>query len=140
MLDTSTSRRTQLLASIFVLSIFLISTIASAATEAIGKKGGMVQIAPGVSLVVPEDAVKKRTIISADMYWTADSVEFLFGPSPMSFSENLSLKITWEVINSMDLDDFTLYGPNKEQIQPVKKSWGLMWKIKHFSLYYYRRR
>lgn len=147
MLNTIIKKRAQVLTLILVLLVFLTAMTASAVTKRIDEDGGTINIASGVSLKFPQDALDDDydgddggIVISADMYQTADFIEFLFGPSPMSFQKSLRLKITWEAIEEMDLDTFTLYSPDGEEIQPVERSWGLLWKIKHFSLYYYRRR
>ena len=141
MLNKIIKKRAQVLTLILVLSVFLTAMTASAATERIGKKGGIIDIADGVDLVVPEGAIEGKPIeITADMYWKGDSIEFDFGPSPMTFELRLRLRITWEALEEMGLDTFTLYAPGWRELQPTEHPWGLLWKIKHFSLYYCRRR
>ena len=141
MINTVFKKRAQVSTFILVLSVFLTVMTASAATETIRKGGGTIEIASGVSLFIPKAAIPRmRVDISADMYSTTDSIEFVFGPSPMRFDKDLTLKITWEALEDLNLDGFTLYGPRGKRIEPANRSWGLAWKIRHFSLYYYRRR
>lgn len=135
------NRKVYLLILILVLSVFLTAMEASAARKRITKDGGSIEIAPGVTLVIPEGAIEGKPVsISAKMYWRRDTIEFDFGPSPMSFIVRLRLRIDWEVIESMNLDDFILYSPNGNLLPSEEKALALVWKIKHFSLYYCRRR
>jgi hypothetical protein len=140
MLNTILRKRAQVLALILVLSVLLIAATAFAAAEYISaKKGGTVDVAPGVSLVIKPGALEEDTAISANMKAKRDRISFQFGPSGTEFSKPAVLCISWEVIDGVE--DLTLYGENSEEIGPTKiTGWGVKYYIEHFSVYYFRRR
>jgi hypothetical protein len=78
-------------------------------------------------------------VICAEVYRTGSRVEFAFGPHNIHFvTPAVELKMTWEVLGD-DIEDLTLYGEG-EALEPEIQPWGVVWRIPHFSLYYYRRR
>jgi hypothetical protein len=140
MLNTILRKRAQVLAAILVLSVVLIATTAFAATEYIkAKRGGIVPVAPGVSLVIKPGALAEDTVISANMKVKRNHISFCFGPSGTVFSKPAELCISWQAID--DVEDLTLYGEDGEGIEPAKTTrWGVKYYIEHFSMYYFRRR
>lgn len=143
MLNTILKKRAQALAVILILSVLLTATTALAATKFVkADKGRVIHIAPGVKLVIPPEALEEDTVVSADMEKTDDYIDFYFGPSRTKFAKPAELRITWQAISRMDVDDLTLYNTDGKEIEiePDIKSWGVIYYIDHFSLYYYRRR
>ena len=140
MLNTILRKRAQVLAVILVLSLLLIAATAFAATKYISaKKGGTVDIAPGVSLVIKPGVLEEDTAISANMKVKRNRISFSFRPSGAEFSKPVELCISWQAID--DVEDLTLYGENGEEIEPAKTTrWGVKYYIEHFSMYYFRRR
>jgi len=102
------------------------------------KTGGSILVRPDptVWLDIPKNALESNTVISATMQYKTNSIEFVFGPCGTSFSTPMELKVFWAAAE--ELDDFTLYGAS--EIEPEICEWGLLYRIPHFSLYYYRRR
>ena len=141
MLNTILRKRAQVLALILVLSVLLTATAALAATKLIiAKKGGTVNIADGMELVIPPKALVEDTFISADVKHKRDRVIFSFGPDGTEFSKPAKLFISWQAVDDADVEDLTLYGPDGLEIEPKIKGWGVEYGIDRFSLYYYRRR
>ena len=137
MLDTILRRRAQAL--VLVLSLVLSVTAVFAATELIeAKKGGTINIAPGVRLVIRPGALEEDTAISADMIQKRDRILFRFKPSRTEFLKPAELRIHWQAIE--DVEDLILYGEDGEEIEPEIRGWGTKYYIEHFSLYYFRRR
>jgi hypothetical protein len=142
MLNTILWKRAKALSVVLVLSLLLTATLAFAATKLIkAKNGGTINIGPGVNFVIPPEALKVDTVISADMEWTDDYIYFHFGPSGTEFDTPAELRITWQAIDDMGLADLRLYTENGEEIEYEIRKWGMVsYYIEHFSLYYYRRR
>jgi hypothetical protein len=141
MLNTILGKRARVLALILVLSVLLTAATAFAATVFIrAKRGGRVNIAEGVELVIPPRALAEDTFISAYVRQRWDRVIFYFGPDGTEFSKPANLYISWQAVRRAGVEDFTLYGPGGLKIEPTVKGWGLKYEIDHFSLYYYRRR
>lgn len=140
MLNTILRKRAQVLALILVLSVLLIAATAFAATELIrAKRGGTVDVAPGVSLVIKPGALEEDTVISANMRVKRDRITFRFGPRGTEFSKPAVLRISWQAIDGVG--DLTLHGEKGEEIEPAKiTGQGVKYHIEHFSVYYFRRR
>ena len=147
MLDTIVKKRIQALTLILVVSVFLTTTTAHAATELIdAEKGGKIEIAKGVWFVVKAKTLKADTLISAEMVKDNGRVSFIFGPCGTVFRKTngiekdkpAHLRVSWEALE--DTEDLTLIGPGGEGIEPDVNDDRVVWKIPHFSLYYYRRR
>ncbi len=139
MLNTILRKRAQLLAVILVISTIMIATAAFAVTKLIeAKTGGILEIADGARLVIPPHALKKDTVISADMSTKKKRIIFEFEPDGTVFARPARLQIGWSVVQKVD--DLFLYGEDGEKIRPRVTWWGLEYKIRHFSLYYFRRR
>lgn len=142
MLSTILRKRAQALAVILVLSVFLVATTVFAATKLIeAKKGGVVQIAQGVELVIRPNALEEDTVIAASMELQRKRVVFEFGPDGTKFRKPAHLSLSWAAMEALgDLESLTLYGEDGEEIEPKIKGWGMEYPIDHFSLYYHRRR
>jgi hypothetical protein len=109
------------------------------------ERGGSIDITRGTRLVVPPQAMvmeKKGVVISADTIKRKEYVCFDFRPDGTVFAENkpAELRAARETLNRYGVDDLTLYGPDDEEIQPDVNTRGVVWRIPHFSLYYFRRR
>ena len=86
MLNVILSKRAHILTLIIILSVLVIATTAFGVTKLIkAKDGGVIRIAPGVSLRVPAGALEKNTEISATMRVRDRGVNFRFGPSGTTF-------------------------------------------------------
>jgi hypothetical protein len=142
MLHTAFRRRTQVLALIIVLSILMTAVTAFAATKLISaKKGGTVEIAPGVRLEFRPNSLEEDTMISAGMLVESGGVAYEFGPDGTELLKPARLIVSWSVVEDLDLDDFILIDDEDgEEIRPKKKKKGLVYELGHFSRYYYRRR
>jgi hypothetical protein len=109
------------------------------------KQGGKVRIARGARLVILPRAMitdKKGMVISASAVKRDNYVCLDLRPDGASFDKTkpAELRVTWEMLNRHDIDELTLYSSNGEEIKPETKAWGVVWRIPHFSLYYFRRR
>ena len=144
MLEAIFKKRARVATAIFamlVLSALFTATSTHAVTVFVeGHDNVSIEIADGVELEIPRGALKEDTFLSADMEITEDQVRFIFGPSAMEFKKSLKLRIRWDVIEGLDLETFTLFGPDGEEIEPQINDSEMTWKIPHFSLYYHRRR
>ncbi len=139
MLNTILRKRAQLLVMILVISMLMIATTSFAATKLIkARTGGVLRIDNGVRLRIPPRALKEDTVISADILREEDRIVFDFTPDGLIFARPARLRIGWSVV--MEMDDFIMRGPDGEKIWPRVRWWGLEYKIRHFSLYYFRRR
>ncbi|MFC1717187.1 hypothetical protein ACFL6S_26235 [Candidatus Poribacteria bacterium] len=141
MLHTALRKRAQVLAPIIVLSIVLTAVTAFAASQLItAKKGGTIDIAPGVELVFLPKALEEDTEIIANMYVGQQSIVYDFGPDGTVLSKPARLIVSREVIKDAEVDDLVLYGEDGEEIAPKKNKKRLIYKLNHFSRYYHRRR
>lgn len=105
------------------------------------KKGGTIDMAPGVELVIRPNALEEDTVISADMWIESGRIVYSFSPGGTVFSKSAKLIISREVLEDTDVDDLILYGEDGEAIEPRKnKKKYLVYDIDHFSAYYHRRR
>ena len=141
MLKTILRKRAYVLVLVLVLSMLFIATTAFAITSLVkAKKGGEINIAPGVSLIIYPGALEKNTVISADILQGRKRIFFSFGPDDTEFSIPAELCISWEAVQSFDLKNPILFGEDGERLVPKIRWWGVKYNIDHFSLYYYRRR
>ena len=142
MLKTILRKRLHVLVSVVFLSLLLTAVAAFADSPTIiGKEGGVVSIARGADLVIPPRSLKEDTPISAVMRKERERVTFEFGPDGTRFSKPAILYVSWQFIaNSGNIEDLRLYGEGRKKLIPKITQEGLEYKIKHFSLYYYRRR
>lgn len=53
---------------------------------------------------------------------------------------NAQLHISWDVLGDMNVADLTLVGEDGEEVEYRIAGKKVIWYIKHFSIYYYRRR
>ena len=141
MSNTSLRKRARVLAPIIVLSIVLTAITAFATSQLItAKKGGTIDIAPGVELVFRPNSLEEDTVISADMSVKRNRIVYRFGPDGTVLSKPARFVVSWQVIEDADVDNLVLYGENGEEIEPVERKKCLVYEIDHFSLYYHRRR
>ena len=90
------------------------------------------------ALSLQRGTLESDTVISANMVYKSNAIDFVFGPSGTTFNQPMELKVFWDALE--DLDDYTLYGEGRSKLEPEICEWGLIYRIPHFSLYYYRRR
>ena len=120
-------------------------------TKVIGKDGGYIEIDAGIYLVVPPQALKADTEIGARMKRDKKDrkTKFYFIPPGLEFHRSAELQATWEAIYDAEEGEPELqYGVEIDGVvydvgspaPPSIETWGVRWKIDHFSLYYYRRR
>ena len=142
MLHTFLRKRAHVFTLIVVLSILLTAMTAYAASKLItAKKGGTIDVAPGVKLVIRPKALEEDTVISADMWIESGRIVYNFGPDGVVFSKSAKLIISREILKGTNVDDLVLYGEDGEAIRPKKKKKKfLVYEIDHFSAYYHRRR
>ncbi len=141
MLHTFLRKKAHVLALIVVLSILLTTMTVFAASKLItAKKGGTIDMAPGVELVILPNALEEDTIVSADMRVKPKRIVYSFGPKGVVFSKSAKLIISLEVLDGAGVDDLVLYGENGEAIEPRRNKRSLVYEIDHFSAYYHRRR
>ena len=141
MLSAILRKKSQVIVSIMILSVFFTATAAFAATKAItASDGGTVRVTPDIELVIESRALKNDILISARMLRNTDRICFNFGPDGTSFAKNrpAELRAPWKAI--ADAEDLILWGEDGKPIEPQIEEWGVIWHIPHFSLYYYRRR
>ena len=141
MLHAALRKRAQVLALIIVLSIVLTAVTAFAASQLItAKKGGTIDIAPGVELVFLPKALEEDTVISANMRVGPQGIVYTLGPDGTVLLKPARLIVSREVIEDAEVDDLVLYGENGEEIEPKENGKRLIYKLDHFSRYYHRRR
>lgn len=141
MLHTFLRKRAHVFTLIVVLSILLTAMTAYAASKLItAKKGGTIDVAPGVELVIRPNSLEEDTVISADMKVKPKRIVYTFGPNGVVFSKPAKLIISLEVFEDAGVDDLVLYGDNGEAIEPRRNKKFLVYEIDHFSAYYHRRR
>jgi hypothetical protein len=146
MLNTILRKRAQVLVLILVLSVLVTAATAFAATRIIrAKKGGKIDVAPGVSLVIKPGGLAEDAVVSAYMKVKRNRICFSLNAAALDDGDDIeltkpaALNVSWLAIHGVE--DLTLYGQNGEEIEPAKKTrWGVRYDIEHFSLYYFRRR
>jgi len=154
MLSKIPKKKAQVLTLTLILSVLLITTATFAVTKVKlikAKNGGVIAIGEGIQFRVPAGSLKENTEISVEMVEKDDYVEFTFGPSGIEFAEGnpAQLCITWKALGELgkgkkniDTEDIILYGEDGKPIdtEPEIEGRGVVWKVKHFSIYYHRRR
>ncbi len=141
MLHFALRKRARVLASIIVLSIVLTAVTAFAASQLItAKKGGTIDIAPGVELIFLPNTLEEDTVIFASMSVEQNNIVYDFGPDGTVLSKPVRLVVSREVIEDAEVDDLVLYGDDGEEVDPKKNKKRLIYKLDHFSRYYHRRR
>jgi hypothetical protein len=148
MLRTTPRRKKAILPVIAAVALLMLltTTIALAATKYIDEEGGTIDIARGVSFVVPEGSLitergnNQGVVITVHRLMFRKTVIFRFGPCGTQFSESnpAMLCVTWQALGRTE--DLVLHGPDGLLIEPEVYRWGVIWRIPHFSIYYYRRR
>lgn len=142
----NTILRKKAILMLLALLLLLVTTLAYAANQYIDRSGGSIDIAEGVCFVVPENSLvtvrgnDQGVVITANMLVIRKTVVFGFAPDGTQFSRKnpAMLCMTWEALG--DPEDLILHGPGGLLIEAETYSWGVMWRIPHFSIYYYRRR
>jgi len=107
------------------------------------KTGGYLCLSSAMWLYVPPKAFNTKTTISAHFEWYTDYIDFVFGPSPMSFAVPLKLFISWYDINQMGLlfDPSLFYDDGVgTPVYYTEDAFGITYYLEHFSIYYFRRR
>jgi hypothetical protein len=121
-------------------SVSTSESLSYSSTELIkAAEGGTIYVDPGVQVVIPPGALEEDTVISVSLVFSKDKIEFGFHPSPLSFLIPVDLMLFWHAVGPLGLEDFIIYGEG-ETVEPEVYEWGALYKIPHFSLYYYRRR
>lgn len=144
MLKMNWKRKIAIFIPILVLLLLLVTTEAFSATKFIkAGKHSEISIAPGIKLVIPKDALSQDATISANMFIDDGNVNFIFSSEPSfegEFNPPVWLELKWSAINKLDLEGPTLYSEDGAEISPYMQPWGASYGLKHFSLYYFRRR
>jgi len=146
MLNIILRKRAQVLALILALSVILVAATAFAATEIIkARRGGRIDVAPGVSLVIKPGGLEEDAAVSATMKVKRNRIYFSFSAaavddgSDVELTKPAELYVSWQAVDGVE--DLTLYGEDGEEIEPAKATkWGAKYYIDHFSLYYFVRR
>jgi len=136
-------------ATMLVFLLLVIVTIAIAAQGEgyiIAKEGGTVIIDNDTQLVIPKNALKEDTLITAKVVYNKNKVKFEFEPEGLVFKKGVYLQKSLDAMG--DADGFTLYyapDPNDldnytEEIEPDVSEDNVTWSLEHFSIYYHRRR
>lgn len=166
MLRTICRKRLQLLVLTLIMSAFLIlttsfafgdsfafgnsngnskttiSTIYSTSELIKAKTGGYLSLSNTMGLTVPRNALSKNTVLTASFGYDkrANTFEFVFGPSSMSFSISLQLFVSWHDLKNFGLlKDPTLYYDGAP-VESSESDWGVTYYLDHFSIYYFARR
>lgn len=143
MIGISLRKKVQLLTVLTVLAMFLFATQSHAASKLIkADEGGIIRIARGIRLLIPPKALKEDTIIRARVGIEDDCICYSFGPDGTTFRKPALLIVSWQVLEYADVEDYSLYGEDGERIKSktLKKAECMLYKLRHFSLYYHRRR
>ena len=143
MSSTTPRKRLQhILVLVTILSVFLTTEAFAVSRFIEADKGGVIDLAEGVSLVIPPRALEEDTMIRAHVVLNRDQIRYVFEPDDVVFNRPLELVISCEVLEDAGVGDLNLYGENGERIKPkkLKKKESILYRIRHFSLYYHRRR
>jgi len=118
------------------------TTISSTSALIKAKTGGYLSLSNTMGLTVPRHALSKDTVLTASFGYNkkANTFEFVFGPSPMSFRVQLQLFVSWHDLEYFGLlNDPALYY-NGTPVASRKSDWGMTYYFDHFSIYYFVRR
>jgi len=120
--------------------------------QTITKAGGVIRIDKDTYFVVPKGSLllpagETEITISVKMIRTKTKIKFYFGPNKTQFDPTNPATLQMSGKRLKGIKDLTLYLAKSEKdetpvdkIQPDEQWWGVQWPIKHFSLYYARRR
>ena len=145
MLSTTLKRTLQLVALTMVLSAFFSSETLAVSQLIEADEGGVINIAEGIALVIPPNALDKDTVIHARVAIKKkrrNRICYNFGPDGIAFNKPAKLVVSRQVLKDADVRDLGLYGEDGERIRPriLRKRKIAIYNIEHFSLYYHRRR
>ena len=143
MSNTTPRRRLhQILVLVTILTVFLTAEALAVSRFIEANKGGIIDLADGISLVIPPGALAEDTRIRAHVVLNRNRVSYTFEPDDIAFSIPLELVVSCQVLEDADVRDLNLYGEDGERIRPkkLKKAKSLLYRLEHFSLYYHRRR
>ncbi len=144
MLNLGVKKKSQIILATLILSVFLIAMTALSTVQLVREgPGGTIDIADGISLRIEPHSLQEDVVITAELLWPAkkrDPIQFSFLPDNIIFGRSAKLIVDLATIEAMGLKQLTLYGPDDEPIQPKIKGSRAEYEIKHFSIYYYRRR
>ena len=143
MSNTTPRRRLhQILVLVTILSVFLTTEALAVSRLIKADEGGVIDLAEGVSLVIPPGALSEDTRIRAHVVLNRNRISYTFEPDDVVFNRPLELIVSSQVLEDADVGDLNLYGEDGERIRPrkLKKAKSFLYRIDHFSLYYHRRR
>ena len=143
MLNTTPRRRLQqILVLITILSVFLATEAFAVSRFITADEGGTIDLAEGVSLIIPPGALEEDTMIRAHVVLNRNRICYTFEPDGIVFNKPAKLVVSWEVLEDAGVKDLNLYGEDGKRIKPkiLKKEESWAYRIEHFSLYYHRRR
>ena len=143
-------KSTQILTVTLALCLLLLTTMTVLAV--IGQapikanKGGTIIIDDDTRLIIPGGALEKNTHIRVKMVNNSNKLTFAFTPEGLHFKYPVQLQKSKASMS--DSEGFTLYfAPDErdldsysETIYPDIDNENVTWSLKHFSIYYYRRR
>lgn len=139
---TTLKRVLQVFTLVMVLSA-LLSLEAFAVSRLIkADEGGVINIAEGVSLIIPPNALEEDAVVHARVSIKKNQICYNFGPDDIVLNRPVKLVVSQQILEDAGVDDLNLYGEDGERIKPrtSKKEETVTYKIDHFSLYYHRRR
>lgn len=105
-------------------------------------KEANIDLKDGVQLQLPAGALSEDTEITSAKIISDDRVEIHLGPTGLEFSDPVVLVVTKQFLKGIGRVVPDLFGPDSK----VKKIPGedfpgrIEYKLKHLSIYYYRRR
>ncbi len=142
MFNTTINKRLHALALLAVLSVFLATAAFAASMLIKADKGGTIEMAEGVELVIAPKSLEEDTVIHASVAMEEDRIFYIFGPGGTAFKKPAKLVVSQQVLGDADVTDLILYGEDGKKIKPriSKKEGHVEYRIKHFSIYYHRRR
>ena len=141
-MSNKTLRKTsRSLAPIIFLLILTTAITAFAASKLItAKKGGTIEVAPGVELVFKPNSLAEDTVVYADALVEPRLITYEFGPDGLELLKPAKLIVSRRFIQKAGVDDLILYAENGEEIDAKIKKKCVIYELEHFSRYYHRRR
>ena len=138
-------------ASAAILAFLLVMAVTIALAAEVGSyieanKGGTIIIDDDTCLIIPRKALEHDTLITAKVTYGGGKVKFKFKPEGLVFRKCVYVQKSMAAMQ--DALGYTLYyAPDEdnpdnytETIKPKMKKENVTWALKHFSLYYHRRR
>jgi hypothetical protein len=118
------------------------TTIYSTSALIKAKYGGYLSLSKTMGLTVPKYALSNDTVLTASFVYdkSADTFEFVFGPSPLSFRTQLQLFVSWHDLENFGLLHDPILYYEGTPVAYSKSYWGMTYYLDHFSIYYFGRR